>query len=221
MTLSIKNPFLFLSEETLKICWRWAALPFADQTFRFRTQKPCLDYMQTIPQRNASLVCSHLQKKQWIWPVCISWVWSIGGTQQSRLVGFATSNVHLLPKRWKKLNRDKKVVSRKQWIHSMKAPERRRTQNKTIFSRILPPGPVLICICILKLIPFNLFLICGDARSCLVKKYETIIKCTDNSSSEDNYRVMITRVESVWFTEEYTSNMKKIAVKPGLNVLFL
>ena len=102
----------------------------------------------------------------------------------------------------------------------MKAPERRRT-NKTIFSRILPPGPVLICICVLKLIPFNLFLICGDARSCLVKKYETIIKCTDNSSSEDNYRVMITRVESVWFTDEYTSYMKKIAVKPGSSVLFL
>lgn len=102
----------------------------------------------------------------------------------------------------------------------MKAPERRRT-NKNIFSRILPPGPVLICICILKLIPFNLFLICGDARSCLVKKYETIIKCTDNSSSEDNYRVMLTRVEFVWFTNEYTSNIKKIAVKPGLNVLFL
>ena len=90
----------------------------------------------------------------------------------------------------------------------MKAPERRKT-NKTIFSRILPPGPVLICICILKLIPFNLFLICGDARSCLVKKYETIIKCTDNSSSENNYRVMLTRVESVWFTEEYTRQHEK------------
>lgn len=90
----------------------------------------------------------------------------------------------------------------------MKAPERRKT-NKTIFSRILPPGPVLICICILKLIPFNLFLICGDARSCLVKKYETIIKCTDNSSSENNYRVMLTRVESVWFTEENTRQHEK------------